>query len=425
MRWAVSLRGVCVVALVLLCAPARAQDTFSTIVGWEDQLFASYILATATMRSDPPEESTDQTAPQALGNPYGVIGVVVKSPASNTPVTVTVECNEIMERTTFHGVMPTRDRLYKIYPRIRYRYGLLTRNKQSTPVAITFTVRMAHNRSEEYTETAILRSVNDCIFATKEDNDKIGDLSFMFAAYVNEQHPFVDQVLREALDEGVVESFSGYGRDDPAYVGRQVFAIWNALSKRDVRYSSITTSAATDHFVYSQHVRLIDESINNRQANCLDGTVLLASLLRKIEIEPVIISLPSHVFLAFYADKERTNLVGLETTAIGHQIDPDDQDISEMKGIVDEKWMKTNAWRTFCQAVASGTARLEEDKDKFNKDDVEYQMISIEKARDDGILPIGFDSSSPFKARPETAKSAADPKPRATKPAQSRSRSAQ
>ena len=32
----------------------------------------------------------------------------------------------------------------------------------------------------------------------------------MFAANVNEQHPFVEKVLREALDEGIVDSFSGY-----------------------------------------------------------------------------------------------------------------------------------------------------------------------------------------------------------------------
>ena len=39
-------------------------------------------------------------------------------------------------------------------------------------------------------------------------------------------------------------------------------------------------------------MRLIDESINNGQANCVDGSVLFASLLRKIDIEPVLVSLP-------------------------------------------------------------------------------------------------------------------------------------
>jgi hypothetical protein len=41
------------------------------------------------------------------------------------------------------------------------------------------------------------------------DGKSVTDVRFMFAAYVNEQHPFVETVLREALDEGIVDSFSG------------------------------------------------------------------------------------------------------------------------------------------------------------------------------------------------------------------------
>ncbi len=40
------------------------------------------------------------------------------------------------------------------------------------------------------------------------DGKSVTDVRFMFAAYVNEQHPFVEKVLREALDEGIVDSFS-------------------------------------------------------------------------------------------------------------------------------------------------------------------------------------------------------------------------
>jgi hypothetical protein len=42
------------------------------------------------------------------------------------------------------------------------------------------------------------------------DGKSTTDVRFMFAAYVNEQHPFVEKVLREALDDGIVDSFSGY-----------------------------------------------------------------------------------------------------------------------------------------------------------------------------------------------------------------------
>ena len=61
----------------------------------------------------------------------------------------------------------------------------------------------------------------------------------MFAAYVNEQHPFVDKMLREALDTGIVNSFTGYQTKNKAEVYRQAYALWNALSKRDVAATAI------------------------------------------------------------------------------------------------------------------------------------------------------------------------------------------
>src|SRR2546429_7045198 len=43
-------------------------------------------------------------------------------------------------------------------------------------------------------------------------------LGWMFAAYVNENHPFSDQLRKEALDAGIVRNFSGYQTGDPQEV---------------------------------------------------------------------------------------------------------------------------------------------------------------------------------------------------------------
>ena len=48
-----------------------------------------------------------------------------------------------------------------------------------------------------------MRTINDCPFSLTQD-DGVLDVSYTFAAYVNEQHPFVDKLLREALDIGIV-----------------------------------------------------------------------------------------------------------------------------------------------------------------------------------------------------------------------------
>jgi hypothetical protein len=167
-----------------------------------------------------------------------------------------------------------------------------------------------------------------------------------------------------------------------------------------VRYSSITKSVATNETVYSQHVRLLDESINNGQANCVDGAVLFASLLRKIDIEPILVSLPHHCYVAFYLDKEHTQLVGLETTLLGAEMDENaDCELPGVTDVVDDEWQATNSWRTFCTAIESATTDLAANADKFDKDDPDYQLVRIKEARSDGVLPIAFDAASSFQQR--------------------------
>ena len=107
-------------------------------------------------------------------------------------------------------------------------------------------------------------------------------------------------------------------------------------------------------------MRLIDESINNAQANCVDGSVLLASLLRKIDIEPVLVYVPGHCYLAFYLDAEQKHLVGLETTLIGST--PDDDASREIAGVRTWSTPRPQAklvGERSAAAIAMGNADLE------------------------------------------------------------------
>jgi hypothetical protein len=386
------------VALSLAVMAQRAAAEFTPITGWDNQLFPSYLVTTATMRSAE-EDGESSGEIERLGDTHGVLGVRIESPGEGTQITVTISADAILEPSTFEGTLGDEGTTCDIFPRIRYKYATLAKNKQSVPVAVTYRVELGGEDEEdvdEQTATITLRSVNDCPF-TIYGGDTQTDVSYVFAGYVNEQHPFVDKVLREALDRGIVDSFTGYQSNDAAEVYRQVYALWDALSERDVRYSNITTSAAENQVISSQHVRLIDESINNAQANCVDGSVLFASLLRKIDIEPVLVFLPTHCYLGFYLDPEGKQLVGLETTLIGSVADGDaTREIPGVKNVVDEKRQQTNSWATFCAAIEMGNDDLEENAERFNKDDPGYQTISIAKARGLGILPIAFDSNDVF-----------------------------
>ncbi len=391
LKMPLSVRLLVVLVFLGWVSPALAE--FTTIAGWDRQFFPSYAVAAATLRTDGDAEA-DETD---LGDLRGLLGVIIEAPEADTTVKVTIECGEIMEPSTFTCTLATEGESYTIRPRIRYKYGALTQNKQATPITITFKVEISDEDEEEQTETITLRSINDCPFAVVHDDETVEDLSFMFAAYVNEQHPFADKVLREALDRGAVDSFTGYQAKDAAEVYRQVFALWDALTARDVRYSDITTTAGESEMVYSQHVRLLDESVNNAQANCADGSVLLASLLRKIGIEAYLVMVPGHCYLAFALDEKGEKLAGLETTLLQSAAPADFHSIKGLNKVLDKQWLEADSYAVFCSAIAMGNADLAKNKAKFaDANDPDYCVMSVSAARRMGILPIGFKSNAEF-----------------------------
>lgn len=389
----------CVLTVVLFCScvvPAWSAD-FTPITGWDEQLYPAFLVSTASVKEAP---WIDSESPEILGDRGGLLGVSITSPGDETAIKVTVTCNEIMEPTTFTGTLPEEGVEYSVYPKIKYRYTKLAEITQATPVAITFRVQVGEEATEEAKEetvTVTVRPINDCPFIVQLGEENY-DISPTFAAYVNEQHPFLDKVLRESLDRGVVDSFSGY-QGDEAEVVRQVYALWDTLVARDVRYSSITATSVAGQTVASQHVRLLDESLNNSQANCVDGSVLMASLLRKIGIEPFLVMVPGHCYMGFYLDAKKTTLVALETTLLGSTVAEGDEyaEVEVLENSVSEDKRDPASWASFSNAISVGSNNFEEAKVKFDEpENNEYMLIDISQARQQGVLPIAFRGKSEF-----------------------------
>jgi hypothetical protein len=79
-------------------------------------------------------------------------------------------------------------------------------------------------------------------------------------------------------------------------------ALYEALKKRKLEYDNDTLElhhAAND---YAQKVRLPAKSLAENAANCLDGSVLFASLLVSAGIEPVILLVPGHAVVGWKED---------------------------------------------------------------------------------------------------------------------------
>lgn len=376
---------------------ANAGD-LALVSGWENQLFPSYVIATASMKEDKTERDE-----QELGDPNGLFGVMVECTKDNQSIEVSVQCEPYWEESKYVGSLPRKGETYCVLPKIRYRYERLSRCKQATPATVTYRVQIGDGLKQEITAPMTIRSIHDCPISVLRESESV-DLSFTLAAYVNEQHPFLDKLLREALEIGVVDSFSGYQSKSPGEVVRQVYAIWDLLIRRDVRYSNITATAAESDSVVSQHVRMLEDTINNQQANCVDGSVLFVSLLRKIGIESQLTLIPGHCYITFFPDPNKSAAFGLETTLLDAEVALDQVDeartlkrIGKLKNWNSSEFRDDSTWASFLHSLDVGTAQNQKNL-LLMKDDKGSGILTIDLqlARRLGVLPIPFDSDEAF-----------------------------
>jgi hypothetical protein len=64
-------------------------------------------------------------------------------------------------------------------------------------------------------------------------------------------------------------------------------------------------------------VRFLDQSISSSQANCVDGSVLLCSILRKIGLNVGIMLVPGHAYVCVRDQENKQFIAGIETTMLG------------------------------------------------------------------------------------------------------------
>jgi hypothetical protein len=400
---------------ILLSLPSLFMNStdasFETWSYTDKDLFPSAIVSTATVdwngETQTAEDKKTEDDPELeaeeipiFGDENGWLGVVLCDIAEGSTVTVEISVDGFMKPSKWTGVIEDEYEEIRIIPQAKWDYEALRKVREQKPVVVSFKVTVDDEELEEQTENYIVRSINDCPFYVllDEQGDEFEDLSWLFAAYVNENHPWIDGILKEALESGLVDSFSGYQSGDPDEVIKQVFAIWHVLQRRGIKYSDVSTTVPSKG-VASQTVRFLDDTIDATQANCVDGSVLMASILRKIGIDVHLVMVPQHCFLAFrltdqpvenieefFADD--SDLVGLETTMLGNDNLKPMKDLPKMPEKMLEKEFKAS-FDTFQTALGVGIESIAEHADVMvSNEDPDTQLISIEAAREFGVMPI-------------------------------------
>jgi len=136
-----------------------------------------------------------------------------------------------------------------------------------------------------------------------------------FAGLVDEDHRYVREIL-DAINQGplckrTASITSGGGGPEADLIA--IFLVWDHLQRRGLRYLSLPGNAD----IGAQACRSVHESLSAKNANCVDGTVLLSSFMEKMGLHSALVLVPGHAFLAFDSTL-MGDIICIETTMLGN-----------------------------------------------------------------------------------------------------------
>ncbi len=157
-------------------------------------------------------------------------------------------------------------------------------------------------------------------YSYDDDNDDITpmlavDYSEYLVAWAQQSGGGIDSVIDEAVYYSLDTSFIGYqeyrGMDHDSISYYQVKALYTALQNRDIHYINNVFSITG-----SQQVKFPNQTLKTNGANCVDGTVLFATLIKELSMEPIIVLIPGHSFIGWkeWESSDTTNWSYVETT---------------------------------------------------------------------------------------------------------------
>ncbi len=141
------------------------------------------------------------------------------------------------------------------------------------------------------------------------------------AAWVTPHDPRVEQVLTRAKEYMPGRRLPGYepwktaaGQVHSTY--EQARAIYRALHKLGVSYVKSSTTFGR-HLDVTQRVRFPRESLRRVSANCIDGAVMYASLFENLGMDPSVILVPAHAYVAVREAQHSDSYLYIETSLTG------------------------------------------------------------------------------------------------------------
>ncbi len=181
-------------------------------------------------------------------------------------------------------------------------------------------------------------------------------------AWITPNAPEVDLFLKKAKDRLKNRTFSG----EQSATLPQIKAIFEELKAMGVSY--VMDPGLFDDNISVQRTRLPVEVLASTNAQCLEGTLLYATLFEAINIKPLLVFVPGHAFIAWRTskyDKGLPSVMYLETTMTGGKA-------------------------TFEQAVEAGISATIENLEAKNFELGLATRVDVQKLRKAGYAPQPF-----------------------------------
>ena len=138
----------------------------------------------------------------------------------------------------------------------------------------------------------------------------------LLASFVTPNHPCLVPICKRASE--ILKTTSGrgdiddYQTSDFLRIQQQVEALYQALSEQQILYATMPASFEDR----GQRIRLVDNILQNKIANCIDLSLLLCSCLEAMGLRTIIVIFQNHVIMGVWLDP------CVATPMVGYEVEP-------------------------------------------------------------------------------------------------------
>lgn len=368
------------VALAALRSPAVCAADWQVRISPDDALYPVLDLS---------QRPTARPDAQRYGDGSGMLAIDVTAAQDGERIDLRVTAPGLREAARVETTLPRAGERYTLRPRLQWNRTALAGLEKPQDVDAEFALRRGDAPAEHRHRTIRLHPLSEALYYVRDGKDHV-DLGWIFAAYADPNSRVIDRILAEVAERHPFLPLTP-GRRTPAQALASAYAVWEVLQLHGVRYADEDPGLARGPLVWSQHVRLHDDVWNERRANCIDGSLLLAAALERLGLRSVLLLVPRHALLAFYTGDGNSDPVFVETTLLGAR----QLAVRPKPGFVGElSLIDSDALDSFSAALVAGKARYAREAAGFGQRKPDYQWIDLTTARSYGIIPLAATDAS-------------------------------